>query len=213
MVRLMRIGNLMRASRKCVVGRVRYVGVLVSALESLAWAFCLMGQQDIRAAEPKRSLEQEGQALAKEVRQFRPSHNLTNRATLKVRDTDGRLTSVPVTVSVQALEDSWQILYRWRNHQGQTSTVSILHRENQIPAYETSDSAKAGELASAPRRVDPEQSHEPLAGSDFWLCDLGLEFLYWSEQRVIRSEPHSTRMCRVLESKSPQGRRFASGTR
>ena len=28
----------------------------------------------------------------------------------------------------------------------------------------------------------------PFAGSDFWLCDLGLEFFHWPEQKVLKKE-------------------------
>jgi len=50
----------------------------------------------------------------------------------------------------------------------------------------------------------------PLAGSDFWLTDLGLEFLHWPNQRVLRSEMRRGRSCRVLESTHPNLRSQAT---
>jgi hypothetical protein len=43
----------------------------------------------------------------------------------------------------------------------------------------------------------------PFAGSDFWACDLGLDFLHWPNQRVPRHEFRSSVSCWVLESSTP----------
>jgi hypothetical protein len=40
-------------------------------------------------------------------------------------------------------------------------------------------------------------------GSDFWLGDLGLEFLHWPQQKILKREVHSSRGCTVLESTNP----------
>ena len=44
----------------------------------------------------------------------------------------------------------------------------------------------------------------PFAGSDFWLADLGLEFLHWPEQRMIKKEMSRSQFCKVIESINPQ---------
>ena len=44
----------------------------------------------------------------------------------------------------------------------------------------------------------------PFAESDFWLCDLGLEFLHWPAQRIAKTEMRKGRSCRVLESTNPR---------
>ncbi len=43
----------------------------------------------------------------------------------------------------------------------------------------------------------------PFAGSDFWLCDLGLEFFHWPEQKILKRENSRGRVCKVLESTNP----------
>jgi len=50
-----------------------------------------------------------------------------------------------------------------------------------------------------------DQLFFPFAGSDFWICDLGLEFFHWPAQKVL---PGSTRLKRgraytLLESTNP----------
>jgi YD repeat-containing protein len=44
----------------------------------------------------------------------------------------------------------------------------------------------------------------PFAGSDFWVADLGLEFLHWPTQRVLRREMRHGQPCAVLESLNPR---------
>jgi sulfate adenylyltransferase subunit 1 (EFTu-like GTPase family) len=41
------------------------------------------------------------------------------------------------------------------------------------------------------------------ANSDFWLCDLGLEFFHWPAQKVLKKDVHRSRGCIVLESTNP----------
>ena len=43
----------------------------------------------------------------------------------------------------------------------------------------------------------------PFAGSDFWICDLGLEFLHWPGQKILRGDTARGRLCKVLESTNP----------
>ncbi len=43
----------------------------------------------------------------------------------------------------------------------------------------------------------------PFAGSDFWLADLGLEFLDWPGQLLTKTEMRRSRWCDVLVSTNP----------
>ncbi len=43
----------------------------------------------------------------------------------------------------------------------------------------------------------------PFANSDFWICDLGLEFLHWPGQKILRGDTARGRLCKVLESTNP----------
>ena len=42
-----------------------------------------------------------------------------------------------------------------------------------------------------------------LAGSDFWLSDLGLEFFHWPQQRLLKKQLKRGQSCNVLESVNP----------
>ena len=43
----------------------------------------------------------------------------------------------------------------------------------------------------------------PFAGSDFWIVDLGLEFLHWPRQRLLYTDMRHNKSCDVLESINP----------
>ena len=52
-----------------------------------------------------------------------------------------------------------------------------------------------------------EEAAVSFAGSDFWLTDLGMEFLHWPEQRLVRDAKITMRLgrpCKVVESKNPR---------
>ena len=55
----------------------------------------------------------------------------------------------------------------------------------------------------APDAFYPPTKSIPFAGSDFWLCDLGLEFFHWPQQKVVKKEFHRQCACTVLESTNP----------
>jgi hypothetical protein len=44
----------------------------------------------------------------------------------------------------------------------------------------------------------------PFANSDFWICDLGLEFFHWPGQKILKKENTRGRGCMVLESTNPE---------
>ena len=44
----------------------------------------------------------------------------------------------------------------------------------------------------------------PFRHSDFWICDLGLEFFHWPAQKILKKEIKRSRGCTVLESTNPE---------
>jgi hypothetical protein len=52
--------------------------------------------------------------------------------------------------------------------------------------------------------LSSEELTLPFAGSDFFVSDLGLEFLQWPQQRLLKKEMRRSRFCDVLESTNPR---------
>ena len=51
--------------------------------------------------------------------------------------------------------------------------------------------------------ISANEITSPFAESDFWICDLGLEFLHWPGQKILRGDTARGRLCKVLESTNP----------
>jgi hypothetical protein len=148
----------------------------------------------------------EGQSLAAELSTARPAHSFTNSGILRIRDAGGKRTGVPVTIRtlVTAGEDTWQIWYEAKTA-GTNETLVITHQPGSAPSYELSRAAN-GQPAGAPQPLGPQAGATRFAGSDFWAGDLGLDFLHWPGQKVIRRDKPEMRLgrpCRILESTLP----------
>lgn len=145
-----------------------------------------------------------GQALAAELRQQRPSEGSTNSAKLRLVDPDGRRKTVPVTITTRVADSQWTIQYEAAPTRGGAGEgVTIVYRDDQSPVYEVVQAGKRSGLLPA------GGAFTSFAGSDFWIADLGREFLHWPEQRMVGREPHSGRMCGKLESVNPSTNGYA----
>ncbi len=145
--------------------------------------------------------DSEGQALAAELRRQRPSENLNTSGVLRTRDANGKwLPTVAVRFTTQLDADAWQSIYEALDAKSNvTETLIVRHappRPNGYLYFRADGTQPSGKLTG-------EETAIPFAGSEFWLCDLGLDFLDWPQQRVVKREMRKGRSCRVLESVNP----------
>lgn len=151
----------------------------------------------------------EGRALAAELRGQKPVQNLTNTGVLRMRDARNRRRELPVTVTTLVDDKGWQVVYQATDpSRGSLETLVVRRQGDERPQYEVASRA-AGEAAAPPPRAVTESSVS-FAGSDFWLCDLGLEFLSWPVQKVVKREISNGRMCWALDSVNPGTNGYAS---
>lgn len=122
---------------------------------------------------------------------------------MRQRDPKGRwLPGFPVRLELRGTEGAWESLYRVFACSGAlVETLTILHTTtgNRYTLRRAADVEGAGSVQT----LQGNAASVPLAGTDFWLCDLGLEFLHWPVQRIARTEMRKGRSCRVLESVNP----------
>jgi hypothetical protein len=160
------------------------------------------------AAAQTRSAIEEGQALAAELRAAQPPEPLEVQGHLRIRHADGRRTSLPFRHQVIPGFTSWQLVYQALPSPpvpGQSLTVTLS--EDQPPRYTVSGRVDDAGRALAPSTLTGDQAMIPFAGSDFWLADLGIDFLHWPEQRIdytTRLTMRKGRSCKVLESINPR---------
>lgn len=159
----------------------------------------------------------EGQLLARHLRTLVPQEPSTHRAVLRMRGPQGRR-QVPVTVLTRpgrgGEADRWSVEYRACDPDSEEGCeVSTIHYR--IDAAPTYQQERVPEVKGTPSSRPPAGSpglegpspkaslgDRPIAGGDFLLQELGMEFLHWPEQRIRGRELSNGRWCRVLESRS-----------
>ena len=154
------------------------------------------------------SPEEIGASLAAELRSQRPGDNSTNAGALRLRDAKNHRRTIPVTVTTRVAGDQWSVSYEAQLTNGATETVTARYG-GVAPVYEQTVTPPGPGQTARPRALAPGKTAVPFAGSDFWVCDLGLEFLHWPTQRYVKQELSNGRMCAVLESINPSTNGYA----
>ena len=167
-------------------------------LHNVGWlAILLLGA--LACAGAQAPPETEGQILAAQLRDQSPIRNFSGEGVLKYRFRQERL-EIPVRMNIAADGRNWKSLYEARATNGAVfQKLEILHRPDQPGCYKLTPPALSGQRHPA-QALGPDQIGVPFAGTDFWLCDLGLDFFHWPDQTLVKKEMRKGRSCRVLES-------------
>jgi hypothetical protein len=159
--------------------------------------------------------EIQGRNLAQQLVEQHPVQNSKNTGVLKIRDGSGKMVEIPIGFRVTVTETNWQCVYNIhklfgskKDHPGWTSLI-VIHdggNPNHYQFYELpSEIAEILKPDYGVNNLANDQTAISFAGSDFWLCDLGLEFFHWPEQKIL---PKPTNLVRgrdytLLESINP----------
>ena len=149
--------------------------------------------------------ETAGQALAERLRSAQPEDASRVTGTLIIGSGDGRR-EIPMICQVTVTETNWSTTYQaLATSQSGTEQLVVTHASNgpnqYLYAHASAPSAPLPSLAP----VESDVASIPLAGSDFSLGDLGLDFLHWPAQRQLKGEMRLGQPCYVLESSRPSG--------
>src|ERR1043165_598746 len=165
-----------------------------------------------------------GRTFVDELLSLRPATNSSMKGVMKIRDAKGITTNIPIRFETSVINDGWQALYRADFHEGSNKSfhdaamaIVIFHSDKMTNDYKRSDFTYAGihdpqgdvGIQNSQHHTDLKSTDVilPFVGSDFWLADLGLEFLYWPEQRMVSREMKSMGgvgiSCKVIESINP----------
>ena len=97
----------------------------------------------------------------------------------------------------------WQHIYVTSPVVGRSGeTLVVQHRGEAPNVYlfgETKNASEKPRLST----LNADSLYRSLAGSDFYFADLGLEFLHWPDQRIVKKEMRKGRSCRVVQSINP----------
>ncbi|HEY3763209.1 MAG TPA: outer membrane lipoprotein-sorting protein [Verrucomicrobiae bacterium] len=145
----------------------------------------------------------QGIQLAQKILAQQPDQDVTNTGKLQIRNANGTLKEVPVKFTVTVTPTNWSCVYgaTVTNQNGLASNevLSIVHDTSQTNVHETDISHTGGFFDF---NGSKSKMTEAFAGSDFWVCDLTLRFLSWTDQKIIKKEFMRGRGCMVLESKN-----------
>lgn len=168
-------------------------GTAVLAVAMLIFTFCARaGSTNVLS-----DAEIQGQVLVQKILAQQPANNLTNRGTLEIRGRNSKRSALPVTCEIVVSTTNW--ISRYTAGTGTNETMLVVAHSGTDPnRYLLSDNEPA-----APTGNPELRTAIPFAGSDFWLCDLGLEFFHWPQQKIVKKEFHRQCACAVLESTNP----------
>ena len=159
------------------------------------------------ANQPSESALAGGQKLAAELRSMTPAKDLQVHGILKIRKHDGKRTRVPFGYRIIIGDGHWQSIYETQPSDTiPGERLVVVHAEGRPNRYLHSRLAGSERAWAEPAALSGGEAMVPFAGSDFWLADLGLEFLHWPQQRLVeeaRIRMRKGRPCKVLESVNP----------
>lgn len=160
----------------------------------------VFGQRQVESPPPLDPAQgrKEARALVTELLAQRPEENVTNSGRVKIRDREGQEIEMPARFEVVCTPSNWVSVYETLSSGG--SKLIITHTSHQPNEYLLQERSNAGDGKVVQRRLKPGETMVPFAGSDFWVADLGLEFLHWPEQRVVKKAMRHSKFCYVLES-------------
>jgi hypothetical protein len=149
---------------------------------------------------------QEARALVSEMLAQKPDQNVTNTGRVTIRDAAGNEREIPVRFEVTCTPTGWASVYETLPSAGGPGgmRLTVIHSGEQPNRYELISPAAPGATNAVAQVLAQEQIMAPFAGSDFWIADLGLEFLHWPKQRLLKKEMRHSKSCDVLESVNPQ---------
>ncbi len=158
--------------------------------------------------------EIQGRNLARQLCEMHPAGNSTNTGILKIRSKNGESTNLHLNITVTVEEDNYRMDYDVGTNSDDRSIERLIIFKSTIghpTIYYTSQHvprAIESDIFDA-RLLRGNETMIAFAVSDFWICDLGLEFFHWPAQKILKKEFH--RSFGKHESGSVHERLFARG--
>jgi hypothetical protein len=169
--------------------------------------------------------QQQGRALAAEILAGRPTESLAGsqapearerpgeafkkQGVLQIRNAKRQSSTVHFAVRVTTTPTNWWTTYEVTNSPAGAFRLEICQGDAVPSQYRLAQATNGGLAQATARSLGEADMMLPFAGSEFWVADLGLEFLHWPEQRLLGQEKRRTLKCRLLESTNPAPRGYS----
>lgn len=148
----------------------------------------------------------EGQSLAAELRGLQIGIPGDISATLKIRKRGGERVERQVQKQSIQTEKGWNDLFSvTADDETAKEWILIRHRNGESPSYLMANSKTLPMTDEEYQPLVKDDAMRPVGDSDFWVADLGLDFLHWPDQRIVPSKITMRKgiACKVLESARP----------
>jgi Outer membrane lipoprotein-sorting protein len=149
--------------------------------------------------------EIQGRKLAQQLCEAKPEtgEKTISTGTLTIRNSNGSRSEIGFRLQIWANDVAFSTIYEATSRTNQIC-LGIVHFGKGIH-YALFQGSIASCETNKPLELDENQIMIPFANSDFWVCDLGLEFFHWPEQKIL---PKPTNLARgrdytLLESTNP----------
>ena len=203
-LRTSKLSPLVTVRRKCPSSGLLPRLLLLLLISS---SLCLAQRQNDPRPAPLDPVQagKEARALVAEMLAAKPDQNTTNTGLVRIRDAADKERQIPVRFEITVTPTNWFSVYETLPSAGGPGglKLTVIHSGDQPNRYELFDPAAAGPANTAARQLTRDQIMAPFAGSDFWIADLGLEFLHWPRQQVLSNDMRHSKSCKVLESTNP----------
>jgi Outer membrane lipoprotein-sorting protein len=173
----------------------------------LAWVlfvFLLIGSSSQAQDNQFPTGPEAGRELAAKLRAVKPEGNTNWHGVLEIFGRKHKIPPVPLDCEQTVADRNWTVTYT--THPTDTNLaekfviVFSLDKPNQ---YFYARAASPGQPPGEVKPISAAEADIPLGNSDFWLTDLGLEFLHWPEQFRLKGDIHNGRGRYVLVSTNP----------
>ncbi|HSH94223.1 MAG TPA: outer membrane lipoprotein-sorting protein [Roseimicrobium sp.] len=142
----------------------------------------------------------DGDTLARQMRDGVPDKPIVSTATLKRRGEKNQRSTLPIRYQVAPEADGWRAIYEVVSTNHPAEKLTIIHRNGQTNQYLYAKADGIGKAPGEGRLLGTDGTMQPFGNTDFWIADLGIEFLHWPVQRIVKNEMKNSQACHVLES-------------
>jgi hypothetical protein len=146
--------------------------------------------------------EIQGRNLARQLLEQRPTTNFFQNGHLNIRDDKNNRFDFPILFYGEVQIANWKTTYVIPSGSNAVVLV-VVHSASKPNQYFLHNGQLIKTDIQTLLNLSGDKIMIPFANSDFWICDLGLEFFHWPEQKILKHEMKRGRSCQVLESTNP----------
>lgn len=144
---------------------------------------------------------QTGDEIAGELRNMQPDGNTKVSGTLIIN----RHEKIPVVCEITTNGNSWKVSYKTEPDANTPAEKFVtVHSLNAPNKYFYSRAMNPSAPLSEPKLLKAADLETRFASSDFWLGELGFDFLHWPIQNKLPGQMRLGQPCYVLESINPK---------